>query len=75
MKICEIKMIWEDGLWIAESENNDYGLVLESESFDTLIERTKTAIKETYEEEHKYSGEIKFVIHAKRKENITALAS
>jgi hypothetical protein len=68
-------MLWEDGRWIAESEDDDYGLVLESDSFDALVERAKIAIKETLEIEIKYTGEIQFIIHAEREDKMMAMAS
>ena len=38
MKICKIKMTWEDDIWVAESED-ELGIVLESVSFDALMEQ------------------------------------
>lgn len=46
----KIKLIWDDeaGVWIATSEDIP-GLVLESGSFDALLERVRYAIPELLE--------------------------
>jgi len=50
-------MVWGDGVWCAESDDK-LGIVLESSSFDTLIERVRTAVPEMYELNFGYTGEI-----------------
>jgi len=57
MKSCEIKMVWDDGVWCAESDDT-LGIVLESSSFDELIERVRMAVPEMYELNFGYTGEI-----------------
>jgi len=44
---CEIKFLWdtEEAVWIATSKDVP-GLVLESGSFDALVERVKQAVPE-----------------------------
>jgi hypothetical protein len=74
-KICKINMIWEDGTWIADVDDENFGLVLESNSFDSLIERVKIAIKDILETDLKYTGEIRFMIQAQREDKLEALAS
>ena len=53
-----INLIWdkEAGVWVATSEDVK-GLVLESSSPDSLIERVKIAIPELLEEKSEYVGE------------------
>jgi predicted RNase H-like HicB family nuclease len=45
-----IILTWDDeaSVWIAESQDLP-GLILESDSFDTLVERVKTAVPELLE--------------------------
>jgi len=45
-----ISLFWDDeaSVWIAESQDLP-GLILESESFDTLVERVKNAVPELLE--------------------------
>jgi len=72
MKTCNIKIVWDNGIWVAESESDDFGLVLESDSFDALLERVKLAVKDIYETDLNYTGEIKFIIHAEREDKMKA---
>lgn len=46
----QIKLIWDNeaAVWIAASDDVP-GLVLESESFDTLVERVRHAVPELIE--------------------------
>lgn len=46
----QIKLIWDNeaAVWIATSDDVP-GLVLESESFDTLVERVRHAVPELIE--------------------------
>ena len=52
MNEYEIKLTWDDeaSVWIAESDDIP-GLILESPSFDSLIERVKTAIPDLLEQD------------------------
>jgi len=45
-----INLFWDDeaSVWVAESQDLP-GLILESESFDTLVERVKEAVPELLE--------------------------
>ncbi|MCL2570907.1 MAG: DUF1902 domain-containing protein [Defluviitaleaceae bacterium] len=65
MKTCKIKMIWDDGVWIAESEDN-LGIVLESSSFDNLVERVRDAIPEMLELNLDYTGDFQIHFEAER---------
>ena len=48
--ICRIKLIWDDeaAVWVAASQDVP-GLVLESGSFDALLERGRYAVPELIE--------------------------
>ena len=48
--ICNIQFTWDPDacVWIATSDDVP-GLVLESESYDVLVERTRTAVPELLE--------------------------
>ena len=48
--ICRIKLIWDDeaAVWVAASQDVP-GLVLESGSFDALLERVRYAVPELIE--------------------------
>ncbi|MCL1844967.1 MAG: DUF1902 domain-containing protein [Defluviitaleaceae bacterium] len=74
MRLCKLKIVWDDGIWVAEADDDDFGLVLESDSFDALVERVKIAVKDTLEVDLKYTGEVRFVIQAEREDKIMALA-
>ena len=47
---CEIRLVWDDeaAVWVATSEDVP-GLILESGSFDALMERVRLAIPEMLE--------------------------
>lgn len=53
MREAMINMVWdaEAGVWFATSDDIP-GLVLESSSFDTLVERVRTAVPELAELNH-----------------------
>jgi len=51
-------MVWDDGVWCAESED-ELGIVLESDSFDTLIKRVHIAVPEMLELNCDYKGEVR----------------
>ena len=60
MKTCIINMEWDDGVWCAESDD-DLGIVLESKSFDTLIERVRAAVPEMLELNFGYTDEFQLI--------------
>jgi len=65
MKTCKVKMTWEDDIWIAESDD-DLGIVLESNSFDTLMERVRIAMPEMLELNCNYKGDFQIHFEAER---------
>ena len=72
MKTCKVKMIWDDGVWIAESED-ELGIVLESVSFDALVERVGMAVPEMLELNCDYKGD--YQIHLEAERMVTAKAA
>ena len=48
MKKCTVKLIWDDGIWYTKADE-ELGIVLESNSFDALIERVRIAVPEMLE--------------------------
>ena len=71
MKICKIKMIWDDDKWIAESDD-ELGIVLESDSFDHLVERVRDATPEMLELNCGYTGDFQIHFEAERLETMRA---
>ena len=71
MKEYTVLLTWDDeaSVWIAE---NDYiPIALESESFDTLIERVRSAVPEILEENNKPNDVfLNFITH--RRERVSA---
>ena len=54
-------MVYEDKMWLSEvrtEDNNPIDLLLESGSFDALIERLKVALPELLEDNFQYVGEV-----------------
>ena len=72
MKSCTIKLIWESGYWCAESDD-ELGIVLESASFDNLVERVKLAVPEMLELNLGYTGDIEINFEAHRMEILQAV--
>ena len=62
-----IQLTWDDesSVWIAESDDIP-GLILESNSFDMLIERVKIAIPDLLENEGKEHPQTKLLFKAER---------
>ena len=48
---CKIKLVWnnDEKFWYSESMNERFGLTLESDSLDVLIERVKVAVPDILE--------------------------
>jgi len=65
-------MIWDDGIWCAESDD-ELGIVLESDSFDTLIGRVHIAVPEMLELNCGYKGEFQIVFEAERTDTMKAV--
>jgi len=72
MKTCKVKMIWEEDTWIAESED-ELGIVLESDSFDKLVERVCIAMPEMLELNCDYTGDFQIIFEAERLETMKAV--
>jgi len=62
-----IDLFWDDeaSVWIAESQDLP-GLILESESFDTLVERVKKAIPDLLDLSGTVHNQIKLHFKAER---------
>jgi len=62
-----IDLFWDDeaSVWIAESQDLP-GLILESESFDTLVERVKKAVPDLLELNGTVHTQIKLHFKAER---------
>ena len=58
-------MVWDDGVWCAES-NDELGIVLESDSFDKLVERVHIAVPEMLELNCDYKGKFQIIFEAER---------
>jgi hypothetical protein len=65
MKICVVKMVWDDDIWYTKADE-ELGLVLESNSFDKLVERVRVAIPEMLELNCGYSGDVQIVFVTER---------
>ena len=61
MKECTVKLIWDDGIWFTKSDE-ELGIVLESGSFDALVERVRIAIPEMLELNCGYKGEVQLTL-------------
>ena len=64
---CVVKLVWDDeaNMWITESDDIP-GLLLESPSFDTLVERVRQAAPEMLELNRGYVGHIRLCFEAVR---------
>jgi len=65
-------MIWDDGVWCAESDD-ELGIVLESSSFDTLVERVRAAVPEMLELNFAYIGEVRIIFETERIDTLRAV--
>jgi len=70
-----IKMIWDsdEHMWTAVGSPG-MGLVLESESFDTLVERVKLAAPEMIELNFDYKGSINLHFITERMDHLSAVS-
>ena len=69
MKNCTVKLVWDDGIWYTKADE-ELGLVLESGSFDALIERVRMAVPEMLEMNCGYRGEIQLSFEVERVDNL-----
>jgi hypothetical protein len=58
-------MVWDDGIWFTKADE-DLGLVLESGSFDALIERVRVAVPEMLELNCGYTGAVQIIFVTER---------
>jgi hypothetical protein len=58
-------MIWDDGIWYTNADE-ELGLVLESGSFDALVERVRIALPEMLELNCGYMGPVQIMFEAVR---------
>ena len=70
---CEIRFFWdaEEAVWIATSKDVP-GLVLESGSFDALVERVKQAVPELVKLNSSGSQDFKLSFFAEREDRVPA---
>jgi len=73
MRTYVVKMIWDNGYWHT-STDSDLGIVLESDSFDALVERVRIAAPEMLELNCDYTGNFQLVFETERTEVMGALA-
>ena len=73
---CTVKLIWseEDNFWYSKSMDERFGLTLESNSLDALIEKVKIAAPEMLELVE-CTGEIDLTFEIERIEKIKVAAS
>ena len=66
---CVVKLVWDNEakVWITESDDIP-GLLLESPSFDTLVERVRKAAPEMLELNCGYVGPVSLSFEAERVE-------
>ena len=75
MKTYIVNLHWEEDTWCAHCDSEEFGLVLESDSLDVLVERVKVAIQDILEVDYKYTGDVQFIFQAERVDSISARAS
>jgi hypothetical protein len=72
MRTCIVKMVWDDGIWYTKADE-DLGLVLESDSFDALIERVRLAVPEMLELNCGYTGAAQIIFVTERVDTMKAV--
>ena len=65
MRTYTVKMVWDNGYWHTKTDD-DLGITLESESFDTLVERVCAAAPEMLELNCGYVGNVQLLFEAER---------
>ena len=64
---CTVKLVWDEEAAIWYTKTDDIpGLVLHSDSFDTLIERVRVAAPELLRENLNHTGSVYISFHAER---------
>ena len=71
---CVVKLVWDDesSTWFTETKDVP-GLHLNSASFDTLVEKVRTAAPEVLEANLGYSGPVHILFEAERIEKGVAV--
>lgn len=74
--LCTVKLIWDDEsrTWYTSSEDVP-GLLLESNSFDALIERVRMAAPEMLELNCNHTGEVQVSFESERLDSLRSLDS
>ena len=69
---CTVKLVWdaETDRWYTETDDVP-GLLLESESFDTLVNRVRLAVPEMLELNCNYTGPVHLSFEAERVEKVS----
>jgi hypothetical protein len=67
-------MIYDDGMWVSNLQDEQFSVVLESGSFDALVERVKVAACDMLEVDFGYSGPVDFRFVAERRDIARAAA-
>ncbi|MCL2169174.1 MAG: DUF1902 domain-containing protein [Defluviitaleaceae bacterium] len=66
MKTVRVQMQCNDKMWHCTTDGG-LGVVLESGSFDALVERVKFALTEIMEVEHDYTGPIEIIFETEHR--------
>ena len=65
--VCNVKLVWDEETRLWSTEADDVlRLVLESNSFDTLVERVRLAAPEMLELNHGYKGLVQLCFEVER---------
>jgi len=72
---CTVKLVWDEetSLWSTEADEV-LRLVLESYSFDVLVERVRMAAPEMLELNHGYKGPVHLRFEAEREEMLNMVS-
>jgi hypothetical protein len=65
-------MVWDDGIWYTKADE-DLGMVLESASFDALIERVRLAVPEMLELNCGYTDAVQIIFVTERVDTMKAV--
>ncbi|MCL2616167.1 MAG: DUF1902 domain-containing protein [Defluviitaleaceae bacterium] len=69
---CTVKLVWdsETGRWYTETRDIP-GMILESDSFDNLVDRVRVAAPEMLELNMDYTGPVHISFEAEREEKVS----
>ena len=74
MRKYTVKLTYEEGTWCSDVAGDGFSVVLESGSFDALVERVKIAVQDILEVDFGYTGEIELVFQAERVDRLRSRA-